>query len=87
MGVRPLAVLTAIASALAVGATVYWSQRWNLVTIAILIALAWSAILAFVDALTGWRRPPLGAAASERTAPITYVMRLGEEGSTSRGRV
>ena len=78
-GVRPLAVLTAIASALAVGATVYWSQRWNLVTIAILIALAWSAILAFVDALTGWRRPPLGAAASERTAPITYLMRLGEE--------
>ena len=56
--VRPLALLTAAASLLAVAATAYWSQRWNFVTIAMLVALTWSAILATIDAFSGRRRAP-----------------------------
>ena len=77
--VRPLALLTAAASLLAVAATAYWSQRWNFVTIAMLVALTWSAILATIDAFSGRRRAPLDPVDANRAVPVTYVMRLGEE--------
>jgi signal peptidase I len=77
--VRPLALFTAIASVLAVAATAYWSQRWNVVTIAMLAALTWSALLATIDVFSG--PPPLEPDRDPegRAVPVTYVMRLGEE--------
>ena len=77
--VRPLAVLTAIASALAIGATAYWSRQWNFVTVTMLVALVWSATVAAVDATTGWRWWVPETDPSGRSTPITCVMRLGEE--------
>ena len=77
--VRPLAGITAIASALAVAATISWSQRWNLVTITLLVALTWSATLAVIDAWGTRRRSAAKDPEPERGAPVTFVMRVGDE--------
>jgi signal peptidase len=77
--VRPLALFTAVASALAVVATAYWSQRWNFVTIMVLVAVTWSALLAAADAVAVIRKRADDMPAVTLTVPVTYVMRLGEE--------
>ena len=76
---RPLALLTAAASAGAVVATVGWAQRWSVVTVTLLLALAWAAASAAVDAFTIWHRSAASSSASGPRGPITFVVRLGEE--------
>lgn len=80
--VRLLTAIPAAASVSAVAAAAGWAQRWNVVTITVLIALAWAATVSVADTLVGWNaeRESPGAGTPPARAAVTYVVRLGEEG-------
>ena len=75
---RPFVVLAALVSTTAVGATVWWSRRWDVSTIAVLLAASWGAVVALVDALLcRSRRRTFPAAGTSRD--LTVVVRLTDE--------
>ena len=55
-GARPLALGSAIASLAGVVATVVWAERWNAITITLVVVVLWAAAVAAVDALVVLRR-------------------------------
>ena len=78
-GARPLALASAIASLAGVVATAYWAERWNAITITLVVALLWAAAVAAVDALVVLRRHGPAPAEPNGRGSVTYLMRLGEE--------
>jgi len=78
--VRLLAAGVAAASTSSVVAFVVWSQRWNIVTITLLIALTWTATISDVDAFVAWHRPSPSLIHTKPAALVTYMVRLGDEG-------
>jgi signal peptidase I len=77
--VRLLALLSAAASTVAVILMARWARGWSVVTVVLLLALAWAATISVIDAFTIGRRPAAHASPSGQRGHVTFVVRLGDE--------